>query len=165
MNEKAPEERRTSARVAAPLLSLMLMAGLATSCSKANSHESCASPIAESAAYPGDPTAQPDDQATWKTGVLVTTTLPPKSRGLVVAYRAPDETRWRDVSWPVDPGAAHKIALRIGHGAVVFNVQIYADQGSPACTEVPDSRFSQPQPFDALLAQESGPAAVPRWSR
>ena len=122
--------------------------------------DTCTSPRVESSVYPGDPTADPVLQSTWKTGIEVVTDLPANTDGLIVSYRPPNAAEWTDESEVVPTERAKSIALRIGQDSVVFSTQLVAERGSPACETAPDSTFSSPQPFDELLRQD---ATLPNW--
>jgi hypothetical protein len=160
MSEKSPTLRRPSTRVLASVSGIALAAFLSGCAGDKDNEEFCTSPLAVSSPYPGDKAAQPGDKETWKTGVLVTTSLHPEATGLVVSYRHPNSAQWTDTSQPVAPDLAGEVALRIGNGDVVFGTATVARLGSAACTSPPDSRFGNPRPIDDLLQQG---AAVPEW--
>jgi hypothetical protein len=123
--------------------------------------DTCASPRAESPTYPGDPSADPGNQATWLTGIEVNTVLPPDAAGLVAGHKDPTnpDAEWDD-SKPLNPDNASNFFLRIGRGAVQFSTYVAAPEGSPACDQPPQSDFIGPQPVNPLIEEGS---IAPQW--
>jgi hypothetical protein len=159
MGEGSNFMNRPIRKGAAIISALGLITGGCTS--EESAPETCRSPATESSIYPGDPEANPDVWSSWKTGVLITTTLHPAAEGLVVSFGKPNTSYWDGTSKVIVPSRAGKVALRIGKGDVVMATQAVADMGSVACDKPPDSLFSPAQEFVKLLEQNATLPAFP----
>ena len=123
------------------------------------------SPRTASAEYAGDPNALPVLQPTWTQGVAITTPpLPEKTRGVVISYKSPTDTGWSANSLLIPSNDAGRIAVKIGHGSVMFGVEIVAEKGSVVCSQVPKQvpkfSFSPVQSFQSIV---NAGATRPRW--
>lgn len=149
--------RELLCKAAIPTACIVALAN--TACGGDDDPETCRSPRAESAAYPG---VTPPNGQKWGAGIIARTTNLPATaayRGLILGFRNPNdaEAKWRD-SHPVPGDRGKEVALYIGSGAVAFSAQFEATAGSDICSIAPVTDFGSSLPFDQLPAAAARPA-------
>lgn len=137
---------------------ILVAATYLSACGKSESPALCESPRASSQLFDADPAAT-DDRNTWKNGMAIHTEIPADAQGIVVGFRGPNSTEWRD-SLPISQDMAQNVAVRLGNGSVFLSIQTLAAEGSVSCTNEPTVTFGEVEPMNSLIATG---ATLPKW--
>lgn len=143
---------RVARKVLASTAALTLFMATDTACSGPEGPP-CISPRTLTEVFPGDKNANPNDQATWLTGVLLTTDIPKGAKGVIVSFRNSDSLDWQE-STLITGKNAGRVAMRIGPGEVQFGSQLEFPAKNDDCNLPPVLDVTGVEPYQPLLTTD-----------
>lgn len=120
----------------------------------------CVSPLSAVGSGEGRPALKTVPRMEWP-AVLAMVEVPEDATGVSAYWRFKGDKGWPYESVPIPREKASQVAFIVGDKSVEFAFRVLAEQGSAACTDLPEVAYAEPQ-ARAPLAERGG-VTFPEW--